>query len=491
MAGLRELGRRIGQALKGSPGAACPECERLSEENRALRQENEALSRANQTQHEEITRLRQMVHEAQRSAKRQAAPFSKGPPKERPKRPGRKRGKAYGVKARRFVPDRFDESHDVPLPSCCPRCQGGVLYEKTVDQYQEEIPKARTIIRRFLIDIGTCQDCHRPVRGRHPLQTSNAVGAAGVTVGPDALALAASLNKGYGISFGKVSGVLRTAFSLSISRGGLSQAFDRVATRMEPTYRALIEYVRASPVVCPDETGWKVAGRLHWLWAFATPQVTVYRIMDGRGYEEACQVLGADFAGTLVRDGWAPYRSFIHATHQTCIGGHLLRRCDEILSTAQRGAARLPHAIQRLFYRSLALRDRWLEHPPTDHGRLVHAGIIGARMDRLLSWNPTDDENRKLLKHLRNERDALFTFLYDPTVPASNWWGEQAIRPAVVTRKVWGGNRTLHGAHTQGIIASSLRSCDQQGVASGPMIVLALRSPVPLIAPLPCFASGP
>ena len=112
-------------------------------------------------------------------------------------------------------------------------------------------------------------------------------------------------------------------------------------------------------------------------------------------------------------------------------------------------------------------------------------------MNRLLSWNPTDNENRKLLEHLRNERDALFTFLHDPKVPASNYWGEQAIRPAVVTRKVWGGNRTARGAHTQGTLASFLRSCDQQAVASGSLIVLVLCSPVPLVAPLPCFDLGP
>jgi len=50
-------------------------------------------------------------------------------------------------------------------------------------------------------------------------------------------------------------------------------------------------------------------------------------------------------------------------------------------------------------------------------------------MDRFLAWSPTHNENRKLVKHLLNERDALFTFLRDPTVPAANWWGEQAIRP--------------------------------------------------------------
>jgi transposase len=282
-----------------------------------------------------------------------------------------------------------------------------------------------------------------------------------------------------------VSGVLKTAFSLPISRGGLSQALDRLANVLTPTHEALVQSIRTAPVVSADETGWKVGGTLRWLWVFVTPQVTVYRIMDGRGYDEACQVLGEAFSGTLVRDGWAPYRSFQLATHQTCIGGHLIRRCKELLLTAQRGAARVPHAVLRVLRRALALRDRWVKHPPTARGRAIHAGLLTAEMDRLLSWHPTDEENRKLLKHLRNERDALFTFLQDPSVPASNWWGEHAIRPAVVTRKVWGGNRTPNGAATQAALASFLRTCHQQGVPPGPLFELLLRSPVLMVAPLP------
>ena len=64
-----------------------------------------------------------------------------------------------------------------------------------------------------------------------------------------------------------------------MSRGGLCQAMDRIASKAEPTYEALIEEVRRSPSVTPDETGWRVGGKLWWMWAFSTFQVTlvVYR----------------------------------------------------------------------------------------------------------------------------------------------------------------------------------------------------------------------
>ena len=74
------------------------------------------------------------------------------------------------------------------------------------------------------------------------------------------------------------------------------------------------------------------------------------------------------------------------------------------------------------------------------------------------------DENRKLAKHLYAEKEALFTFLTHDGVDATNWRAEQAIRPAVVNRKVWGGNRTWRGAATQARMMSLIRTAAQQNL---------------------------
>jgi len=95
--------------------------------------------------------------------------------------------------------------------------------------------------------------------------------------------LATELNKGLGLSYGKTAAVLENAFGLRVSRGGLAQAFERVAKKAEPTYEKLVERIRGSPSVTPDETGWKVGGQLWWMWAFSSAAVTVYSIQPGRG----------------------------------------------------------------------------------------------------------------------------------------------------------------------------------------------------------------
>jgi transposase len=81
------------------------------------------------------------------------------------------------------------------------------------------------------------------------------------------------------------------------------------------------------------------------------------------------------------------------------------------------------------------------------------------------------------VKHLGNERHALLTFLADPAVDATNWRGEQAIRPAVVNRKVWGGNRSDRGAATQSRVMTYFRTAVQQGLDPIAGLVALARAP--------------
>lgn len=144
-----------------------------------------------------------------------------------------------------------------------------------------DLPDVRPIVRAFDIAIGHCRGCGRRVQGRHPLQTSDAIGAASAQVGPAAVTLAVVLNKQLGLPLGKIAMLFRERFGLMITPGGLVHAIRRAAR-------------------CARRT-------------------TVYAIQPGRGFREAASVLGNDFEGILVRDGWAPYRRFDQAIHQTCL----------------------------------------------------------------------------------------------------------------------------------------------------------------------------
>lgn len=151
-----------------------------------------------------IAELQKALGESRRSAKRQAAPFSKGKPSDEPARPGRKKGDAHGRHGHRMAPARADRELDADLPTCCPHCGGAdVAHERNEDQWQVDLPEVRPSTTRFKVAVGRCRSCGKRVQGRHPEQASDALGAAGSQVGPVSKAWAAWLHYGLSLSFAK------------------------------------------------------------------------------------------------------------------------------------------------------------------------------------------------------------------------------------------------------------------------------------------------
>jgi transposase len=453
---------------------------RLERERADLARERARLERERERLRREIERLTQALEAARRAGKRQAAPFSKGTPTPQPRPPGRRAGRRHGRHGHRQPPAHIDETIDVPLPASCSACGGRLRETRVADQMQEELPVVRPHVRRFRVHVGHCRDCGRRTQGRHPLQTSDALGAASTQLGPHAVALIVLLNKHLGLSHGKIAALLRDWFGLRIRPSGVTHALHRAARQAAPTYEALCAQVRGSPVVSPDETSWKVAGQLWWLWAFATARTVVYAIQAGRGFAQAAAVLGADFNGVLVRDGWAPYRQFHQAGHQTCLA-HLVRRCREIAEAHPRAA--WPRHVQAVLQDALAVRDRLAAGAISAHGAAVARGHLITRLLALVAAPGALADCHRFAAHLTTELPAVFGFLFDPTLDATNWRAEQAIRPAVVNRKVSGGNRSPQGAQTQEILSSVIQTARLRDLNPCDVLVDLLRAPHPVVSP--------
>ena len=159
--------------------------ESLAEENVRLRQEvaelkssNERLQRRVGELERRVQELLRTLEESQRTGKRQTAPFSRREPKAHPAKPGRKAGARYGRPCRRPIPATIDQTLDAELPGCCPHCGGEVEETGMDEQYQTEVPPPRVEHIEFRIHVGRCKRCGKPLRGRHPCQTSDAVGSA-------------------------------------------------------------------------------------------------------------------------------------------------------------------------------------------------------------------------------------------------------------------------------------------------------------------------
>jgi transposase len=150
-------------------------------------------------QAEQIARLTKLLDDSRRGGKRQAAPFSKGLPSLDPKRAGRKPGQ--GSFMRRAVPPVVDRVVVAGLPEKCPCCGDVVVFVESAEQWQTELPVPHAVVTKFNVEIGRCVGCDRRVQGRHPEQTSDALGACASQLGPRAKAVAHVLHYQHGLSF--------------------------------------------------------------------------------------------------------------------------------------------------------------------------------------------------------------------------------------------------------------------------------------------------
>ena len=197
---------------------------------------------------------------------------------------------------------------------------------------------------------------------------------------------------------------------------------------------------------------------------------------------------GLTMPGGEGHDGWAPYDRFTRAKHPQCLN-HLLTRARQLIEQNRRGARRFPQAMQDLLGAALDLRDRsrgTTDPRPTAgartdrisaRGLALARGRLERRLDRLLAMRLRNRPNRRFQAHLNRHRDQILTFLYEPNLEATHWPAEQAIRPAVVHRKLCGGNRSPTGAHALEVLASVFATCRQNALDSLTVLSHLLRQP--------------
>ena len=133
--------------------------------------------------------------------------------------------------------------------------------------------------------------------------------------------------------------------------------------------------------------------------------------------------------------------------------------------------------------RALAVCDRRDVKDITAHGAAIARGRLVNELVDLVNRPVRSPAFHRFAAHLAVELPAVFGFLFDSSVVATNWRAKQALPPAVVNRQVSDGKRSSRGAATQQILASvvntaGLRHLDMRGV-----IVDLLRARQPIIFP--------
>jgi hypothetical protein len=284
-------------------------------------------------------------------------------------------------------------------------------------------------------------------------------------VGPRAKALAADLKHRLGVSYGKVSEVLNDAFGLQVSRSGWCQADQKLARTARPVYEDLLEAIRQCSVVNADETGWRIGTLSAWLWVFTHRDLTLYTIRANRSSDVVLDILGDHFPGILTSDGLLSYddRRLKDWLKQKCLS-HLLKDLKEMNETKTGRALHFARQATTLLQEALALK----REKPSLASRTFsqRAALLEDRLDQLIAQSRrfSDPDNARFAKRLRKHRPHLLRFLYVNDLEPTNNLAERMLRPAVITRKTNGCNRTKDGAAAHSVLSSVLVTCHQQSI---------------------------
>lgn len=401
---------------------------------------------------QKINDLNKHIEELERISHRQAAPF-RIPEKKRKqncKKPGRPKGHKGTY---RQVPDHIDKEIKVPLTHC-PKCGGGISNVKEIEQYIEEIPEIKPIVYKLITYRGICEHCGE-VQSSHPLKCSDATGAAKVQLGPNAKSIATRLQFDNRLSKREVGNIMHSLFGISISAGGLVNISHTMREKCKGDYQELIKEAQKSYHIHSDETSWYV-NKPACLWVFTNPSVTVYKIADSRSRQVLYDVLGESYGGILVSDCLNVYDD-VNPIQQKCYSHHL-----KAISEARErcGDSEYLKSLVDLLKGAMWLKK--VKEDITTEQYQNYCRNLEREADELLKMERRDPIEEKVRNRLFKQRDHLFTFLYYD-VDATNNLAERRLRPAVITRKISCGNKTMEGAHTWEVLTSLIVTYKQRG----------------------------
>ena len=472
---------------------------RLERENERLRRElNEAQKKAAEKEKQldrdekkiadlekENSRLKREL-EAKTAASKPAASlstpsamqpaYSKPPASKRRRKPGRKKGHPG---ARRAVPAHIDREVEHKL-SECPTCHNplGEPCGKH-SQIVEDIPPVQPTVTQHIVYEYHCTPCGAKIEAPMTEALPRA------TLGLRLTLLSAYLHYALGMTTRNICAWLRTFCRFQVTPGGLVLNWQRLAELLLPVYQELGKAARLSAVLNADESGWRIGGRLAWLWCFTSKTLAYYVLTPSRAGPVVKKVLGSFFKGILVTDFFSAYNRIKAFAKQKCVV-HLLREVKQVsLRNHSQEWKRFARRLKRLMHEALRLViDREKLGKRKYHKRVAS---LHMRLADIFGASYRDKDCERLAKRLAKHSEELFVFLLHPGVPAENNHAERQMRFAVVMRKNSYGNQSKRGAQAQAILMSIFRTCQLRGIDPiaflTDSVTAAIRSGSPLPIP--------
>ena len=403
-----------------------------------------------------IERLQRRVAELEGQAKPGGPPRMPGlkassgrkPPAQQQPRKQRRHG---------FARPRMTPTHRVEhVMENCPDCgahRSGGWTQRTREVI--ELPVVPVQVTEHVYIARTCPACRR--RCTPPAELDGVV-LGQQRLGVNLLSLIATLREEGRLPIRSVQWYLDTVHQLRLSVGAIVSAIHQTAQRAQPAVAAILDRIRASPVVHADETGWRQSGANGYVWTFSTPTER-YFLRRGRGKVVVDEALGESFSGVLVSDFYAAYHHY-DGPKQRC-WAHLLRdihdqrtRYPKDTSLAQWAAA----AYQ------VYVEARSFTHPQARRRRIAQLAWERQLLVICQPFRLTRRLQGRLCRRSERHIKELFVFVAEPDVPSDNNAAERSLRHLVISRKVSGGTRSEQGTERKMTLASIFGTWRAQGL---------------------------
>jgi transposase len=240
---------------------------------------------------------------------------------------------------------------------------------------------------------------------------------------------------------------------------------------LQPVYERIGERVAAAKVRHLDETGYRVAGKLHWLHTTSSLAYTFYRAGEERG-DIPVDLKG----GVVVHDHFRSYFGRMDKVAHAFCNTHVVRELEGLIEFEKE-----PWAEPM---RDLLLEANVAVHEARDAGATalppeklaafeerywaaIRQGLAFHRELPKLEGKPGKRQKQRpghnLLLRLKKFKTETLRFLTDFDVPFTNNLAEQDLRMMKVRMKISGSFRTLEGAQIFARLRSVVSTARKQG----------------------------
>ena len=392
-----------------------------------------------------------------------------------PRKKGGKKGGQSGHKGKtlEMVAPSAADRHIVH-PVAEQTCSCGQSLESTVPSISLErrqvfdLPPKLLQIEEHRLEVKHCPCCGEQHTGSFPSGVP-----APVQYGDRVHALVNLLNVEQSMPVGRIGELFASLTGYELNENTVSTSVQRMYGKLADDEAVIKEQALSSPVAHADESGARVAGKLHWAHNFVCGLFTYLFVHEKRGAQalHSDESIAQNYTGTLVHDCWASYFGLENARHALC-GAHLLRELRGLAENHERQWADKMHSLLMYAYEfssggSSVLPAKKYKTVLSRYRQILKEASREEPPPELRpKGRAKKTKGRNLLERLERYEEEVLRFTREHEVPFTNNLAERDIRPLKTKLKVSGCFRTLQGARHYARIKSFCSTAKKHGLSA-------------------------